>query len=174
MSALVRPMSRRDSLDGAIEHNERIEVVERWEHESGRPCVITVMHRMDFRAASEEGVSRLGPGYYCGYVKTSLAPAEMDAVHEGAGGVSIHGGVTYGPDADGWVGFDVAHAFDICVDEDGEPLPANLAAWMHETVRDHSITVAEWSPRDVRDEVDRLARQLAALETDDSNHAPIE
>jgi hypothetical protein len=32
---------------------------------------------------------------------------------EDSGLVDVHGGVTYGPTADGWIGFDTLHAFDV-------------------------------------------------------------
>ena len=68
-------------------------------------------------------VTRNG-GYWCGYVRrperiepvrwTSEYDADSDAVIDAA--VDVWGGVTYGPDEDGWVGFDDAHAGDL-VDE---------------------------------------------------------
>lgn len=57
-------------------------------------------------------------GHWCGYVKRpeSVEPVRWrgqwdnknDELHESE--VDVWGGVTYGPDDEGWVGFDDAHA----------------------------------------------------------------
>lgn len=38
---------------------------------------------------------------------------DKDLQMEDSETVDVHGGVTYGPTADGWIGFDTLHAFDI-------------------------------------------------------------
>lgn len=40
--------------------------------------------------------------------------------------VDVHGGVTYGPDGDGWIGFDTLHAGDALIPRHtSEPRPVN-------------------------------------------------
>lgn len=62
--------------------------------------------------------------------------------------IGVHGGVTYGPDDNGWYGFDCAHSGDKCVDEDGN------------AINDPFKPSKEWSPEDVKGETERLAEQL--------------
>lgn len=40
--------------------------------------------------------------------------------------VRVHGGLTYGPDGDGWIGFDMMHAGDRLVTRDGHDMDADL------------------------------------------------
>ena len=57
-------------------------------------------------------------GHWCGYVKRPEAVEPVrwrsdydnkhDKLHEAE--IDVHGGITYGPDEDGFVGFDDAHA----------------------------------------------------------------
>ena len=56
--------------------------------------------------------------------------------------VDVHGGITYGPDSDGWIGFDTMHAGDsiaiwqqgkVCRVADGEPWPPRRVE--RETIR---------------------------------------
>lgn len=57
-------------------------------------------------------------GHWCGYVQTpdDLPPVRWTSDYNSKYGevldaeVEVHGGITYGPDDDGWVGFDDAHA----------------------------------------------------------------
>jgi hypothetical protein len=57
-------------------------------------------------------------GHWCGYVRIpeSLGPvrwtSDYDSKHDKVleADVDVWGGITYGPDDDGWVGFDDAHA----------------------------------------------------------------
>jgi len=60
-------------------------------------------------------------GHWCGYVRrpedvepvrwTSDCDSKHDEVLDAE--VDVWGGITYGPDDDGWVGFDDAHAHDL-------------------------------------------------------------
>ena len=62
-------------------------------------------------------VTRTG-GYWCGYVRrpegvepvrwTSEYDADTDEVIDAE--IEVWGGITYGPDEDGWVGFDDSHS----------------------------------------------------------------
>lgn len=98
-------------------------------------------------------------GFYCGYVqvppetiKTTRFESrydEMDGVIEAD--VTAHGGITYGPDADGWVGFDCGHAGDTCLNEDGEEW-GSLPSFGDRFI---------WERSDVVEEVESLAEQLS-------------
>lgn len=60
-------------------------------------------------------------GHWCGYVRRpeDVEPvrwtSDYDSKHDEVidAEVDVWGGVTYGPDDDGWVGFDDAHARDL-------------------------------------------------------------
>lgn len=64
--------------------------------------------------------------------------------------VDVHGGLTFGSDSDGWIGFDTLHSGDIW-----PGLPSSLrfgpASWDK-----------HWTPELVAEETKRLARQAAA------------
>lgn len=49
--------------------------------------------------------------HFCGYVKTTSLSYEQ------VKNIAIHDRVTYGPDEDGWIGFNCSHAGDWCVYE---------------------------------------------------------
>jgi len=67
-------------------------------------------------------------GHWCGYVKIpdDLGPvrwtSDYDSKHDEIleAEVDVWGGITYGPDDEGWVGFDDAHAQDLVDDSPGE------------------------------------------------------
>jgi len=108
-------------------------------------------HRFEVRQVELDG----RPAHFCGYVKTNFGPAwSYDDIRGYLGGlVDAHGGLTYGVDENGWVGFDCAHAGDQCI-LDGEPQS------------DHAITSdREWTPEDVAAECRKVARQIDTLET---------
>lgn len=71
---------------------------------------------------------------------------ELDLQGEDYAAVDVHGGITYGPDADGWIGFDYLHAGDCWP---GSRMPR---------FGDH----VERTPGEVADEARSLARQIAA------------
>jgi 5-methylcytosine-specific restriction endonuclease McrA len=97
-----------------------------------------------------------GLGAYCGYVKTTLPESvTYDDLNEE---VSIHGGLTYGVDDEGWVGFDCGHAGDRCVDDDGEVLNERME------YLGGVPSQRVWNPAAVRAEVECLAEQLDAIE----------
>jgi hypothetical protein len=62
--------------------------------------------------------------------------------------VSAHGGVTYGPDADGWIGFDTLHAGDVWPDAPDY--------W-------HGPGAREWTEEDVAQETERMAASAKAV-----------
>lgn len=109
-----------------------VKTVEEWE-ENGVPCRV-MKHPM---------------GHYMGYVKVD-APDDLPMEY-GYPDVEAPGGITYGPDEDGWIGFDTAHAFDVNVDENGErfgrgpnlePLGDNPRVWNPESVREATAELA--------------------------------
>lgn len=93
-------------------------------------------------------------GHFCGYVETTFSDEwSYTELNPGFKLIDCHGGLTYGVDSRGYIGFDCAHAGDVCI-LDGE------------TVTDHAMsTTKEWTPDDVAEECERLARQIRAIET---------
>jgi len=87
-------------------------------------------------------------GHYCGYVQRpeDVEPVrwtpDYDSKHEEIleAEVEVFGGVTYGPDDEGWVGFDDGHALSLRMKRD-----------------------AESDEEAVKEETKRLAEQIAAL-----------
>ncbi|MFC6953742.1 hypothetical protein [Halorubellus litoreus] len=119
-------------------------------------------------------VFRVRDSHYVGYVKAPDAlieayPAPADDgvydVRSLESMVDVHGGLTYGPDEDGWVGFDCAHSGDMCVDENGTPLPNNIEADLRAAMNDYDRKewATDWWPEDVVEECDRLAEALNEL-----------
>lgn len=118
-------------------------------------------------------------GHWCGYTQTSLR-GFMDTDlydhggHEAVRILSVHGGLTYGPDDNGWVGFDCGHARDLNLNEDDEPWGTSYEELGHEPMelsRRGSIEACEaaedcfvWRLADVKTETEKLADQLIALE----------
>lgn len=61
--------------------------------------------------------------------------------------VDVHGGITYGPDADGWIGFDTLHAFDVWPGSPDYQKDDEYGRW--------------WTPDMVAEEARQLAIQIA-------------
>ena len=101
--------------------------------------------------------------HYCGYVRVPEGLIgkvrirsgydELDGYQPPA--LDVHGGITYGPDDDNWIGFDTVHAGDGNFDENLEELPHAL----------DSIGEPEfiWTPEAVKEHTEELAEQVAAL-----------
>lgn len=103
--------------------------------------------------------------HYCGYVQTpttdemrwqsnydeKLGVLEPD--------VDAHGGVTYGPDDEGWVGFDCAHAGDFCFREGNEIESLGQIRDYDEDDEFHT----KWTLEDVVEETKHLAEQIAEV-----------
>jgi len=112
------------------------------------------------RQGSHEGlqykVTETDMGHFCGYVRTSFGPSFGYDDFQGYPHtlVNVHGGLTYGVDEDGWVGFDCAHAGDVCV-SDGD-VKASHAFKDHKKV---------WTPEDVEEECRHLAQQFAEIQS---------
>jgi hypothetical protein len=75
-----------------------------------------------------------------------------DLAHQFA---EVHGGITFGPERDGWFGFDTLHGGDIWPD---------IPAYLHTPRDDWDI---EWTPEMVAEETRKLARQVAAALAED-------
>jgi hypothetical protein len=93
--------------------------------------------------------------HFAGYVRTNFGPAwSYDDIRGHMSGlVECHGGLTYGVDEDGWVGFDCAHAGDVCI-LDGE-----------EQTDHPGVDMREWHVDDVAAECRKVARQIHTLES---------
>ncbi|GAA1361213.1 hypothetical protein [Brevibacterium luteolum] len=55
--------------------------------------------------------------------------------------IDISGGITYGPDSEGWIGFDTLHACDYWPDSPFEPRPYDRQ-WTRAAVREETIRLA--------------------------------
>lgn len=113
------------------------EKVKEWRHE-----------RVDCKILKYNSLNR---SWYCGYVKTGL-DFNYDDVYRI---IDVHGGITH-CSADGWTGFDCAHAGDLCLDKNGEPMIDECSI--------RECYKKEWSVDDVVSETEKLARQIAQLE----------
>jgi hypothetical protein len=137
MESLLYRVVTKMNLD-EITHNPNAKVVARFEH-AGLECVVLNMRDR----------------YYTGYVKTPF-----DGHHrEFEDAVDVHGGLSYGLDDDGWVGFDTAEAFDLAVAELGQIL--KNAPFGDELQR--MDETREWDPDEVMEETARLAEQFAEI-----------
>lgn len=121
-----------------IAHDPNTEVVQRFEH-AGLECIVLEMKGR----------------YYCGYVKT---PFDGD-YREFKDSLDVYGGLTYGLDEDGWIGFDTARFHDLLCNANGDPLRNDpLVDLLKKT--DSSPA---WSPEDVIEETKQLAEQVDEL-----------
>ena len=137
-------MSENDTCTGGSERDESGRVLEEWTWtHSGLRCRVV----------------KLGMGHYCGYVRSMFNSRWVyDDFQEWPHSlINIHGGLTYGVDEDGWLGFDCAHAHDYCVDEDGEP----WGTIDHFGSRDNNKV---WTVEDVKEETDDLAEQVNTVQ----------
>lgn len=112
------------------------ETVEEWEY-NGRECKILWI--------------QLGPdhGHWTGYATTTLDGSYIDYEDE----IRVHGGITYGIDDEGFIGFDCGHAWDVCLYEER----------LYGVYSDRE-NVTEWTKGRVKDEVESLAHQLEQIE----------
>ena len=93
--------------------------------------------------------------HYCGYVR--IKEEDVEKIGRGREGeevytniIDIHGGITYGPDAHGWIGFDCAHLDDFCYDESGCVLPGREQP---STKYPDETSYTKWYIEDVEDEL---------------------
>jgi hypothetical protein len=78
-------------------------------------------------------------------------------------GVEVHGGLTYGPDEDGWVGFDTLHAGDAWVGGVADDLPESRRTILAEERYINSPWYQEWNEDKVSAECQALALGLKTL-----------
>lgn len=128
-------------------------ILEHWEHR-GIECAIYLTresHYCGYCRVPDEILNRIDP--------TSSLDDERNFVPPD---VDVHGGVTYGPDDDRWIGFDCNHAGDLCVDDDGDQLPNQIPV-----NREPNFV---WSSEDVKEETESLADQVADYRDNDGNN----
>ena len=133
--------------DELIEKIDReTKIIAQWETDAGLPGKV-MKHYL---------------GHYCGYVQVEFVTNYMELMDDG---VRVHGGLTYGVDDAGWVGFDCAHAGDVCLDEDGERFGYRVELREEYGIEMPSPPIygdgTEWHLDDVKEEVETLAEQLA-------------
>lgn len=81
--------------------------------------------------------------------------------------IEVHGGLTWGMDDGGWVGFDTGHAWDVWGDPDvpesdsEKALRAAGLRPLHAIAYGNPEWMVVWTREKLRDEVDNLAAQLA-------------
>lgn len=121
-------------MASVVTANERY-IEKRWTHE-GVECVILKHPRGSHRNA------------YARIPDPARLPEEWDAETE----LEVHGGITYGLDEEGWVGFDTAHAGDVWPDL---PDPFGLR---HLEARSPYRT--DWTMTKLEEETNRLAEQI--------------
>jgi hypothetical protein len=104
-------------------------------------------------------VVKLGMGHYCGYVRSMFDDRWTCEDFHGwpHSLIEVHGGLTYGVDEDGWLGFDCAHAYDRCVDENGE-------TWGRISHFGDPEKDTVWTLDDVKEETEKLAEQVDVLQ----------
>lgn len=90
----------------------------------------------------------------------------------------VHGGITYGPDFEGWIGFDTCHAFDMWSKEEYERFGVewdDSQTHMFEVIKhpDERRRLRWWTVNQVQIETTELARQVAANNDTTPYHAPI-
>lgn len=152
-------------INEAVQKSERARILDIWEFPHDSMCMLVEMRQRvitQFGTRSGYGTEVSDepvPAYYTGYVQTTLTHNDLCSDGGYIDRVEVHGGVTYGPDNAGWVGFDTNHAYDMNADEDGEPLPG-CSNWRYRN--DHGRVI---SPDYVRSEIESLAEQLHSLES---------
>lgn len=123
-----------------IAHHPKAQVVTKFKH-AGLKCVVLNMRDR----------------HYCGYVKTPFDGHFEEYQHS----VDVHGGLTYGVDDNGWVGFDTAHGLDLPIGPGGTPLRNNPLAELLRGMEDGGYK--EWDPEEVVNETAELAEQFAEM-----------
>lgn len=114
-------------------------IVRRFTHEGLRCCI-----------------GKLADRHYCGYVETAFGEEAFASLWDA---VDVHAGLSYGPDSGGWVGFACNRVGDVCVDDQGNPLPN-----VHTSLGIETEPETTWTLDDVERETRTLAEQLANLQ----------
>jgi len=134
------------------------EAIEVWEH-AGLRCAIVPNRQI---------------GMFNGYVRLPEGDPRRSGKHDDLD-MDVHGGLTYGPDPAGWVGFDTGHAGDYWSPDDligylDESVLryfglGGVAGHMQAKLRGaghHDPLANQWTIPRLRAEVEHLAEQLAA------------
>ena len=106
----------------------------------GRRCIVTQHPELE---------------HYCGYARTRFQFHPDDIRLKGVSLIEVNGGLNYGVDSYGFVGFDCGHSWDECYEEGVLVTDPSLASGGNKIL---------WNLTDVVDEVEYLADQLTALE----------
>lgn len=82
--------------------------------------------------------------------------------------INVHGGVSFGPSDEGWIGFDCSHAGDCCYRDDGTPLQGSINLREAEKRRKSGASNSDkitndWYPSDVKGEIMDIVNQLHEL-----------
>lgn len=139
----------------SVEDVIAVRAVERWVAH-GLDCAIAPGY------ASLNGYVRLPPGHV-GLVLAEAVAATRSGLpgYDVLDDVVVHGGLTYGPDDCGWVGFDTAHAWDWWAPDDLTGLIDDKALALAMDMRTLAGDHPRWTRERLRAEVERLAAQLA-------------
>lgn len=92
------------------------------------------------------------PCYYTGYTQL---PTVDDYAFTNA---PVYGGITYGPDNDGWIGFDTMHNQDIHKDETGRVFEGSCFEFDHDPTGTAEVRV--WTRDTVINETEKLVEWL--------------
>lgn len=103
---------------------------------------------------------RIGGGQCpCGYVQVpELLRGCLDVDT-----LSVHGGITYGHDADGWIGFDTSHAGDVWDDPSWMPPSMRETISIDRRCRPSGGGETRWTLNRLVAETEQLADQILAL-----------
>ncbi len=77
--------------------------------------------------------------------------------------IDVHGGLTYGPDEDGWLGFDTGHTGDEWSEEELEGTTGEWDSLGLPSFHIPSSYGVRWSRAKLHAEVESLAEQLAVM-----------
>lgn len=110
-------------------------------------------------------------GWYCGYVQMECSSSSETTLRDLDGAIDAHGGLTYGVDAEGWIGFDTNHAFDVSLDAEGNQLTGSDDEYgalknTNRGDRPDGLPHREWTPAAVAAECERIAEQLTEASGD--------
>jgi hypothetical protein len=105
--------------------------------------------------------ARPGFGSINGYVQI---PAELFSPETAEQVLTVHYSVTYGPDDDGWVGFDTAHAGDYWAPDDLIKYVSEGEMQFVNEMREMSSRMSwgrRWTMERLKQETEQLAQQVA-------------
>ena len=95
-----------------------------------------------------------------GYARLPDCDHPWNDIYRAQEEISVHGGVTYGPDENGWVGFDTLHAGDYWPGMD-KPMAPGLGSFHMCDRSPRKCDCRRWTPAMVAQEARALAKQVA-------------